>query len=101
MDTTHRQFIEAVRHGRGERLAEDERLFTGLIWSGEQALELGLIDAISSLDALSRELFGDVRLHDYTPRLDPFERLSRQFGRVAAEWAGVPSSRSPVRYQLH
>ncbi|QOR38417.1 signal peptide peptidase SppA [Billgrantia diversa] len=100
MDTTHDQFIEAVRQGRGDRLADDERLFTGLIWNGEQALELGLIDGISSLDALSRELLGEVRLHDYTPRLAPFERLSRQFGRVAAEWMGVPSSRSPVRYQL-
>ncbi len=100
MDTTHRQFIESVRHGRGERLADDEALFTGLIWSGEQALELGLIDGIGSLDELSRDLFGELRLHDYTPRLDPFERLSRQFGRVAAEWMGVSSSRSPVRYQL-
>ncbi|MGR4068839.1 signal peptide peptidase SppA [Halomonas sp. LR3S48] len=100
MDTTHGQFIEAVRQGRGDRLADDERLFTGLIWSGQQALELGLIDGISSLDALSRELFGEVRLHDYTPRLDPFERLSRQFGRVAAEWMGMSSSGAPVRYQL-
>ncbi|MCE8015669.1 signal peptide peptidase SppA [Halomonas sp. MCCC 1A17488] len=100
MDITHGQFIEAVRQGRGERLVEDERLFSGLVWSGQQALELGLIDGISSLDALSRELFGELRLHNYTPRLDPFERLSRQFGRVAAEWAGLPSSRAPVRYQL-
>lgn len=100
MDITHQQFIEAVRQGRGDRLADDDRLFTGLIWSGQQAQELGLIDGISSVDALSRELFGEVRLHDYTPRLDPFERLSRQFGQVAAEWIGVPSSRSPVRYQL-
>ena len=100
MDTTHGQFIEAVRLGRGERLADDEQLFTGLIWSGQQALELGLVDGISSLDALSRELFGEVRLHDYTPRLDPFERLTRQFGRVAMEWLGAPSSHSPVRYQL-
>lgn len=100
MDTTHGQFIEAVRLGRGDRLVEDERLFSGLIWSGQQAYELGLIDGIGSLDALSRELFGEVRLHDYTPRLDPFERLTRQFGRVAAEWMGVPASRSPVRYQL-
>ncbi|MDX5379567.1 MAG: signal peptide peptidase SppA [Halomonas sp.] len=100
MDITHDQFIEAVRQGRGDRLAEDERLFSGLIWTGQQAVELGLIDGIGSLDALSRELFGELRLHDYTPRLDPFERLSRQFGRVAAEWTGMPSSRSPVRYQL-
>ncbi|MCE9664939.1 signal peptide peptidase SppA [Halomonas sp. M5N1S17] len=100
MDTTHRQFIDAVQAGRGDRLADDNRLFSGLIWNGEQALELGLVDGISSLDALSHELFDELRIHDYTPRLDPFERLSRQFGRVAAEWAGVPSSQSPVRYQL-
>lgn len=100
MDVTHAQFIEAVRLGRGERLSDDERLFSGLVWSGEQALELGLVDGISSLDMLSRELFGDVRLHDYTPALSPFERVSRQFGRVAAEWLGVSSASSPVRYQL-
>ena len=100
MDVTHDQFIEAVRQGRGERLSDDERLFSGLIWSGEQALELGLVDGISSLDTLSRELFGEVRLYDYTPQLAPFERLSRQFGRVAAEWLGVAAPNSPVRYQL-
>jgi protease IV len=100
MDTTHGQFVEAVRLGRGDRLTEDERIFSGLVWSGEQALELGLVDGISSLDELSRELFGEVRLHDYTPRLDPFERLTRQFGRVAAEWMGVGVGHSPVRYQL-
>ncbi|PMR75120.1 signal peptide peptidase SppA [Billgrantia endophytica] len=101
MDTTHRQFIDAVQAGRGDRLRDDARLFTGLIWNGEQALELGLVDGIGSLDSISRDLFGELRVHDYTPRLDPFERLTRQFGRVAAEWVGAPSSHSPVRYQLH
>ncbi|MCG6657843.1 signal peptide peptidase SppA [Halomonas campisalis] len=101
LDTTHRQFIEAVRDGRGDRLAEDDRLYSGLVWSGEQALELGLVDGIDTLHGISRERLGEVRLHDYTPRLDPFERLSRRFGRVAAEWLGVPSSGSPVRYQLN
>lgn len=100
LDTTHRQFIDAVREGRGERLVDDEQLFSGLVWSGEQALSLGLVDALDSLDGVARSRLGEVRLHDYTPRLDPFERLSRQFGRVAMEWFGVPSSGSPVRYQL-
>ena len=100
LDTTHRQFVEAVRQGRGDRLVEDDRLYSGLVWNGEQAVELGLVDAIDSLDGLSRQRLGEVRLHDYTPRLDPFERLTRRFGRVAAEWLGVPSSGSPVRYQL-
>ncbi len=98
--TTHRQFIEAVREGRGERLLDDERLFSGLVWSGEQALALGLIDSIGSLDALARERLPEPKLRDYTPRLDPFERFSRQFGRVAMELLGVPRADSPLRYQL-
>ncbi|APE29762.1 S49 family peptidase [Halomonas aestuarii] len=97
--TTHRQFIGDVRKGRGERLVDDERLFSGLIWSGEQALDLGLVDGLGSLDTLARR-FDGARLQDYTPRLDPLERLSRQFGRVAAEWLGASSGASPVRYQL-
>ncbi|MDT8880435.1 signal peptide peptidase SppA [Halomonas saccharevitans] len=97
--TTHRQFIDDVRAGRGDRLADDERLFSGLIWTGEQAQALGLVDELGSLDTLARRFEG-ARLQDYTPRLDPFERISRQFGRVAAEWVGLPQAETPVRYQL-
>ncbi|HSH56536.1 MAG TPA: signal peptide peptidase SppA [Halomonas sp.] len=100
LDSTHEQFIAAVREGRGERLGDDDALFSGLVWSGEQALELGLVDSLGSLDTLARERLPERRLHDYTPRLDPFERLSRQFGRVAMEWLGLPRADSPVRYQL-
>ncbi|MFP4263891.1 MAG: signal peptide peptidase SppA [Halomonas sp.] len=100
LDSTHEQFIDAVREGRGERLAEDETLFSGLVWSGEQALSLGLVDELGSLDSLARERLDEPRLHDYTPPLDPFERLSRQFGRVAMEWLGLPRADTPVRYQL-
>ncbi|PMR67863.1 signal peptide peptidase SppA [Halomonas heilongjiangensis] len=100
LETTHRQFIDDVRQGRGDRLTDDERLFSGLIWSGEQALELGLVDTIGSLDSLARERLPEPRVRDYTPRLDPFERISRQFGRVAMEWLGVPTGQSPLRYQL-
>ncbi|PRY73584.1 signal peptide peptidase SppA [Halomonas ventosae] len=100
LSTTHRQFIDDVREGRGDRLADDERLFSGLIWSGEQALELGLVDGLDSLDGVARARLGEARTRDYTPRLDPFERISRQFGRVAMEWLGLPRGESPVRYQL-
>lgn len=100
LNTTHRQFVDAVRAGRGERLVDDERLFSGLVWSGEQAVALGLVDGINSLEGLARELLDEPRLRDYTPRLDPFERLTRHFGRVAAEWLGMPSAQSPLRYQL-
>ncbi|MDZ7853343.1 MAG: signal peptide peptidase SppA [Halomonas sp.] len=100
LESTHEQFIAAVREGRGDRLADDERLFSGLIWSGEQALELGLVDELDSLDGVARARLGEARTRDYTPRLDPFERISRQFGRVAMEWLGLPRGESPMRYQL-
>ncbi|MFW6346228.1 MAG: signal peptide peptidase SppA [Halomonas sp.] len=100
LETTHDQFIAAVREGRGDRLVDDERLFSGLVWSGEQAVDLGLIDAIGSLDGLARERLEEARVRDYTPPLDPFERFTRQFGRVAMEWLGVPRADSPLRYQL-
>ncbi|WP_046079730.1 signal peptide peptidase SppA [Halomonas sp. HG01] len=100
LSTTHRQFIDDVKAGRGDRLADDERLFSGLIWTGEQALELGLVDKLGSIDTLARERLETPRTRDYTPPLDPFERLTRRFGRVAAEWAGVPQAASPLRYQL-
>lgn len=100
LETTHWQFIEAVREGRGERLGNDPQLFSGLVWSGEQGVELGLVDGLQSLDGLAREM-GIERMQDYTPRLDPFERLTRHFGRVAAEWVGLPTTQSPLRYQLN
>lgn len=100
LETTHRQFIDDVKAGRGVRLDDDPRLFSGLIWTGEQALELGLIDGLSSLGALSRERFGGLPMRDYTPALDPLTRLSRQLGRVAAELTGVAHHASPVRYQV-
>ncbi|SDL71751.1 protease-4 [Modicisalibacter muralis] len=100
LETTHRQFIDDVKAGRGDRLVDDPRLFSGLIWTGEQALELGLIDGLKSLDQLARERLGEPRTRDYTPALDPFERFSRQFGRVAVEWLGLPRTVSPLRYEL-
>lgn len=101
LETTHQQFIDDVRAGRGDRLADNDSLFSGLVWSGEQAIDLGLIDTLGSLHDVSRQRLGEVQLRDYTPSLDPFERISRRFGRIAAEWLGVTSStRSPIRYQL-
>lgn len=100
LEITHRQFIEDVKAGRGDRLEDDPRLFSGLVWTGEQALELGLIDGLKSLDELAREHLGEPRTRDYTPALGPLERLSRHFGRVAAEWLGLPQASSPVRYMM-
>ncbi|WP_458526388.1 signal peptide peptidase SppA [Onishia taeanensis] len=101
LDTTHRQFIDDVKAGRGDRLADDPALFSGLVWTGEQALELGLVDRLDTLDGVARARLETPRLKDYTPGLDPFDRLTRRFGRVAAEWMGLPKAQSPVRYQAY
>lgn len=78
--TTHAQFIEQVKAGRGDRLADDERLFSGLIWTGEQALELGLVDGLGSSSYVAREIVGQEVLVDYSRRGSPFKELLDQFG---------------------
>lgn len=100
LDNTHQQFIDDVVAGRGERLSDDDEIFSGLIWSGEQAIELGLIDRLDSLESLSRSYFDEARWEDYTPAQDPFERLSRRFAQTAAQLLGLKSSPSPVSLQV-
>tara|TARA_Y100001001_G_scaffold104752_1_gene102457 strand:- start:75 stop:1154 length:1080 start_codon:yes stop_codon:yes gene_type:complete len=100
LDTTHQQFIDAVKAGRGDRLADDPRIFSGLIWTGEQALELGLVDRLGTLDEEARKWLDEPRVEDYTPSQDAFDRLARRFGLGVAQWMGLPQASSPVRYQL-
>ncbi|MDO3722630.1 S49 family peptidase [Marinobacter sp. chi1] len=80
LENTHQQFIEAVKSGRGERLAEDERLFSGLVWSGEQAVELGLVDGLGSTSWVARQLVGEEELVDYSRRKSPLQNLVDQLG---------------------
>ncbi len=98
LNQTHRQFIDDVRAGRGERLSDSPDVFSGLVWSGEQSMELGLIDQLGSLEQLSRERVGNTDWVDYTPSLDAFERLTRRFAQLAAEVLGVSSPNTPLRF---
>lgn len=94
LDTTHQQFIDSVKRGRGDRLkvAEHPELFSGLIWSGEQALELGLIDGLGSTSYVARELIGEKNLVDFTVQQSPFDRFAKRLGASVAEhlalWMG-------------
>lgn len=99
LNTTHQQFIADVKAGRGDRLGDDERLFSGLVWSGEQAVELGLVDRLASIEEVSREYTGSVRWQDYTPSLSPLDRLTRRFTQTAAEVLGLSTSPSPLRFE--
>ncbi len=80
LKNTHQQFIEAVKAGRGERLADDERLFSGLVWSGEQAVELGLVDGLGSSSYVARQIVGQEKLVDYSRRKSPLQDLVDQLG---------------------
>lgn len=77
---THQQFIDRVRAGRGERLADDPALFSGLIWTGEQALELGLIDGLGSAGYVAREIIGEKHIVDFTLHKTPLEELAEKLG---------------------
>ena len=94
LDTTHRQFIASVKQGRGERLKDKEHpeLFSGLIWSGEQALQLGLIDGLGSTSSVARDVIGEKEVVDFTVQESPFDRFSKKLGASVAEqiamWMG-------------
>ncbi|MDO6681038.1 MULTISPECIES: S49 family peptidase [unclassified Oceanobacter] len=77
---THKQFVEQVRNGRGDRLKETPDMFSGLIWSGEQALEMGLIDGLSSTSQLAREQLDTETLVNFTLRPNRFEELVGRLG---------------------
>ena len=81
LDVTHQQFIDAVERGRGSRLKKnDPQLFSGLIWTGQQALGLGLIDGYGTVASVARDVIGAKALKDYSYKPSPIQRLARRFG---------------------
>ena len=80
LDDLHRQFIAAVKTGRGERLKGGDEVFSGLFWSGDQAVALGLADGLGSSSYVARELIGAETLVDYTKKKDLFESFSERLG---------------------
>ncbi|MBW4933614.1 S49 family peptidase [Marinobacter sp. F4206] len=85
LESTHGQFIEAVKAGRGDRLADDGRLFSGLVWSGEQAVELGLVDGLGSSSWVARQIVGQEELVDYSRHKSPLQDFVDQLGVAVGE----------------
>lgn len=82
LDNVHSHFINAVKEGRGKRLkTTDPAIFSGLFWTGEQAIQLGVADRTGSLNSLKRELKLD-NVVDYTIQRNPFESV---LGRVGSK----------------
>ena len=76
----HQQFIDVVKNGRGDRLADDEKLFSGYIWSGEKSLELGLVDGLGSSSYVARDLIKEEKIVDYTLRPNFVDRFAERLG---------------------
>lgn len=76
----HEQFINTVLKGRRDRLSDHAELFSGLIWSGERSLELGLVDELGSSGYVAREVIGAEKIVDFTPRDYSLEGLLRRGG---------------------
>ncbi|HCB13840.1 MAG TPA: signal peptide peptidase SppA [Gammaproteobacteria bacterium] len=75
LDAIHQQFIAAVKQGRGERLKDHPEIFSGLMWTGAQSVELGLVDALGSARYVAEEVIGEKTILDYTQRTGWVERL--------------------------
>jgi protease-4 len=75
LNTIHRQFIKAVEQGRGERLTPAREIYSGLVWTGEQSTDLGLIDGLANTRYVAEQLIGASNIVDFTRRPKALERL--------------------------
>ena len=98
LDQLHGQFISVVKEGRGDRLKGGDEVFSGLFWSGEQAVDLGLVDGLGSSGSVARDQIGAETIVDYTKKKDLLASLHRalwdQSGRCPAAGVGCnPATR--------
>jgi protease-4 len=88
IDRIHQQFIDAVKKGRGDRLKETDDIFSGLIWTGDKAIEFGLVDKIGSASYVAREVIGAEDIVEYSVEQDVLERLVDRLGASTARILG-------------
>lgn len=82
----HQQFIDAVKQGRGDRLDSSvDGVFSGLIWTGEAAVNIGLVDELASASHVARKVIGAETMVDYTVKEDILERFAERLGSTVAQ----------------
>lgn len=98
LEQIHQQFIAVVRQGRGDRLKETPETFSGLFWTGEQAVQMGLADQFGSLDSVARDVVKADKLVDYSTKSNLAERVAKRFGAsVGAGAIGALRALAPIR----
>src|SRR3990172_12581572 len=85
LDEDHQQFIDVVKKGRGKRLKENPELFSGLMWTGAKSIELGLTDALGTVDFVAREVIKAEDIVDFTQKQNIAERFAKRFGAAMAD----------------
>ncbi len=79
LDLVHQQFVDAVKQGRGDRLAENDEIFSGYIWAGSAAKELGLIDDLGTVQSVAEQEIKAAEIVDYTRKGGFLDRFARRF----------------------
>ncbi len=96
LNDIHQQFIDVVKAGRGDRLRETPDMFSGLMWTGDQSVKLGLADDFGSVDSVAREVIKAEKVLDYTVKENIAERFAKRLGAgaVSSFWKGFSESAS-------
>jgi protease-4 len=85
LNEVHQHFIDAVKQGRGERLSQQADLFSGLIWTGEKAIELGLVDEFGTTSSVARDVIKAETIINFTPRGNLIDRIADSVGVVIGQ----------------
>ena len=81
----HKQFIDVVRKGRGDRLKETPEMFSGLMWTGSQSIQMGLADGYGTVDSVARDLIKAENILDYSVKENIAERFAKRLGAEMAQ----------------
>lgn len=85
LDQLHHQFIDTVKAGRGNRLKDNPELFSGLFWSGDEGVDLGLADGFGDVRYVAREVIGAEDVVDFTTEKDLWDRLAARVGTTVGD----------------
>lgn len=99
LNDIHKQFIDVVKAGRGKRLKETPEMFSGLMWTGAQSIQLGLADGYGSVDSVARDVIKAEKIFDYSVKDNIAERFAKRLGAgtAASFWKGISESAQGMR----
>jgi protease-4 len=87
----HQQFIDVVKQGRGKRLKETTDTFSGLVWNGQQGVEMGLADGYGSLESVARDIVKAENIVDFSTKENFADRIAKRLGMGAMSALGYSS----------